>query len=357
MDSRERIKRIMAGEQADRCGFWLGSPLSETWSIYLKYFGIGNGTSTGADDYVEEPGFGTAAEEALRRRLHDDLRWFSPQWHFYRHPQGKPLWDDRHDQAKGLASVGVFAECEDPAEVENIEWPNPDYYDFGPAVRAMKNSGPYYRVGGMWCCFFHNAADFFGMENYFVKMYSDPEVVDAVTRRICEFYLAANERFFEQAGAELDGFFMGNDFGTQLDLLISPEHFDRFILPWVKKFADQAHAYGYQVLAHSCGSVTKVIDRLIGAGVQGLHPLQAKAAHMDAATLAERFQGRITFIGGVDTQHLLVHGTPSEVREDVLRIRKLLGPRLIVSPSHEALLPNVPPENVEAMAEAAIEPL
>jgi uroporphyrinogen decarboxylase len=33
----------------------------------------------------------------------------------------------------------------------------------------------------------------------------------------------------------------------------------------------------------------------------------------------------------------------------------VLGPNLIVSPSHEAILPNVPPENVEAMAEAALE--
>jgi len=32
-----------------------------------------------------------------------------------------------------------------------------------------------------------------------------------------------------------------------------------------------------------------------------------------------------------------------------------LGPRLIVSPSHEALLPNVPPENIVAMAQAARE--
>jgi hypothetical protein len=35
--------------------------------------------------------------------------------------------------------------------------------------------------------------------------------------------------------------------------------------------------------------------------------------------------------------------------------KELLGPCLIVSPSHEALLPNVPPENVVAMAEAALE--
>ena len=37
------------------------------------------------------------------------------------------------------------------------------------------------------------------------------------------------------------------------------------------------------------------------------------------------------------------------------RVKQLLGPNLIVSPSHEALLPNVPPENVEAMAQAARE--
>ena len=44
-----------------------------------------------------------------------------------------------------------------------------------------------------------------------------------------------------------------------------------------------------------------------------------------------------------------------EVREEVFRIRKLLGPRLIISPSHEAILPNVPPENVEAIYEAVME--
>jgi len=48
-------------------------------------------------------------------------------------------------------------------------------------------------------------------------------------------------------------------------------------------------------------------------------------------------------------------GTPDEVKAAVRRVKQLLGPCLIVSPSHEALLPNVPPENVRAMAEAAVE--
>jgi uroporphyrinogen decarboxylase len=76
---------------------------------------------------------------------------------------------------------------------------------------------------------------------------------------------------------------------------------------------------------------------------------------MDAQTLARDFRGRITFMGGIDTQHLLVSGIPEQVTQDVRRIRDLLGPRLIVSPSHEAVLANVPPENLEALSAAALE--
>ncbi len=185
-------------------------------------------------------------------------------------------------------------------------------------------------------------------------MYTHPEVVEAVTNKICEFYFEANERFFDKAGNMIDGFFFGNDFGTQKDLICSPEMFDRFIMPWFKKFTDQAHSHGYQVILHSCGAIYKVIDRLIDARVDCLHPLQAKAHMMDADNLSSKFGGRITFMGGIDTQELLVTGTPEEVYNDVIRVKNSLSPNLIISPSHEALLPNVPPENIKAMAEAAI---
>ena len=75
---------------------------------------------------------------------------------------------------------------------------------------------------------------------------------------------------------------------------------------------------------------------------------------MDAETLARDFKGRIAFMGGVDTQQLLVHGTPDEVRKEVRRLKSILGPQFIVSPSHETLLPDVSPENVRAMAEEAL---
>jgi len=41
-------------------------------------------------------------------------------------------------------------------------------------------------------------------------------------------------------------------------------------------------------------------------------------------------------------------------RTDVKRVNGLLGPHEIISPGHEALLSNVPPANVAAMAEEAM---
>lgn len=334
MTSRERIKTIFAGEKPDRCGFWLGMPHPDTWPIYLDYFG--------------------RSEEEIRQYLHDDLRWICPEWASYKHPEGKPLFSQVRVGISGNAEP-IFADCEDPQQVYDHEWPNPDYLDFTETVEMLRRAGDVYRASGMWSCFFHIVADYFGMENYFVKMFTNPDVVDAVTRQVCEFYLEANERFYAVAGKEVDAFFFGNDLGTQLDLMVSPEQIERFVMPYTRRLVEQGHAHGYQVMHHCCGAVCKMIPAFIDAGVNALHPLQARACNMDAETLASRFKGRIAFVGGVDTQELLVHGSPEDVRAEVRRVKALLGPNLVVSPSHEALLPNVPPQNVVAMAEAARE--
>ncbi len=337
MTSRERIKTIIAGEKPDCCGFWLGNPHDETWPILYNYFGLND-------------------KEKIRQKLGDDFRWIGPQFleGAYDDPEGREMFDaglekEKHGQA------GPFVNCEDVAEVDAFPWPNPDYLNFDLCINQLKNAGDVYRASGFWTCFYHNVMDLFGMESYMVKMYTHPEVVHAVTDHVCEFYYEANERFFAAAGELVDGFFFGNDFGTQLDLICGPKQFDEFIMPWFRKFTDQGHAHGHQVILHSCGAIYKVIDRLIDANVDCLHPLQAKALDMNAEKLAADYKGKIAFLGGIDTQDLLVKGTPEEVKADVKRVKNLLGPNLIVSPSHEAILPNVPPENIAAMAEAVVE--
>jgi uroporphyrinogen decarboxylase len=344
MTSRERVKAIFAREPADRCGFWLGNPHVETTPKYLDYFNLNT-------------------EEELRQFLYDDYRWICPQWNSYKHPDGHglfPLRDERiataeagSDRKTGHNTPGPFAKTERIEDVEAYNWPKLEYLDFTETIEQLQNAGDVYRASGFWSSFFHDVADLFGMQEYFLKMYTHPEIVEEVTRRVCTFYMEANDLFFKEAGDLVDGFFFGNDFGTQIDLLVSPDLFNKFVMPWFKKFTKQGHDYGYQVILHSCGAIHRVINQLIDAEVDALHPLQAKAAKMDADTLATDFGGRISFLGGIDTQNLLVHGTPDEIRTEVRRVKETLGPHVVISPSHEALLPNVPPGNVYAMAEEA----
>jgi len=207
--------------------------------------------------------------------------------------------------------------------------------------------------GGMWCPFFHVLADLFGMENYFCKMHTDPHVVHAATERVVDFYVRANRKVLKATSKYLIAGFFGNDLGSQLDLMISPACFDEFLYPYLKRIIATIQEAGVKVAMHSCGAVGRIIPKLIDAGVEILHPLQARAMGMDARRLASEYGRDLVFLGGVDTQELLPFGTAKQVYDEVLRLRDIFGEGFIVSPSHEALLPNVPYENVVAMAKAA----
>lgn len=333
---RNRILAILERRNEGKPGYWTGNPHPDTVPIYLSKLGLPD-------------------VEALYDHFGDDARWI-PADSAYKHPEGRPPFDFYGGKERAhLNMPGVFAETESVSDVQAYNWPDPKFLDFTDVlahVRRHRDKGVW---TGMWAPFFHDIAEFFGMDNYFMGMYARPEVVDAVTDHVVSYYEEANERFFKAVGDDSDTYFFGNDFGTQRGLILSPELFQRFVLPSMKRLIGVAKRHRKRVLLHSCGSIRRVIPLLIEGGVDGLHPLQALASEMEAERLAKEFRKDLAFVGGVDTQRLLGEGSPEEVREEVLRLREAFGPNFVVSPSHEALLPNVPIENVAAMAAAARE--
>ena len=179
MTKREHIYKIISGDNVDRCGFWMGEPHKDSWPALHEYFG-------------------TSTEEELRLKLGDELRWICPQFFpdIYQDPDGHQLFDSGLDREKHAKPP--LADCEDVKEVESYPWPNPDYLNFDSCLKALSEAGDVYRASGFWTCFYHNLMDIFGMEDYLIKMYTHPEVVQAATDHICEFYYEANERFLRQ---------------------------------------------------------------------------------------------------------------------------------------------------------------
>lgn len=338
MNKKDRIKALFNNHKADRCGFWMGHPSQEALEIYCRELGI-------EQSYL-----------SVANAIQDDFMWLNGE-RAWAPKDNRPLFDVYGGKPQhSLSQPGIFADCEDTKEVDNYDWSNPNDFDFSILEKEIDEARAqgFPIMSGLWSPFFHLVDAFFGMENYYIKMYTNPDVVDAVTNHVVDIYLEANKRCFEQLGDKIDCFFFGNDLGSQRDLLISPDMFDRFVLPSIKKLVDCAKSYGKPVMLHSCGSIAKVIPSLIDAGIDALHPLQAKAYAMDADSLSQ-YKDDLIFVGGIDTQELLPFKSAQDVRDEVYRIKDILGDGLIVSPSHEALLANVPLENVIAMRDAAFE--
>ena len=334
MDKYSLFKNIME-HKSDRCGFWHGNPHPESAAGLYKYFGV-------------------SSDFELGLKLGDTFTWIPDGRGAYRHPGGDHAFELYKN--KNIAHLSSLTD-DDIESVGQLNWPDVRYYDFSgfesAKNTAKKNGVPI--LTGAWAPFYHVVADMFGMENYFVKMHTDPALVIAVTERVVDFYMGMNKKLFDEYAPEVEACFFGNDFGTQLDLMISPEMFVKFVMPYQRKIAAQAKSYGLYALLHSCGSVVKAIPEIIEAKIDGLHPIQALAVGMDAENLAEKFGGKIVFVGGVDTQILLREGTAAQIKLEVRRLKKIFGNNFIVSPSHEAVLPDVPPENLAAASEAALE--
>ena len=108
-----------------------------------------------------------------------------------------------------------------------------------------------------------------------------------------------------------------------------------------------------KIYYHSCGNVTALIPDLIDVGVDILNPVQVSALG-DVAAWKRRFGDRLTFWGGIDTQHVLPHGGVEDVEAEVKRRSGELGPGggYVLAAVHNVQA-DVPPENILAMVEAA----
>ncbi|MDD4773815.1 MAG: uroporphyrinogen decarboxylase family protein [Eubacteriales bacterium] len=335
MNSREKVKSIFQRRNTGSLAYWTGHPNGATLPLMAAEWHI-------PGDY-----------EAVYNYLDDDCRWISCD-SGYISPDGRGALDPSRGgfTRNTLAAGGCFSEIDSVAEVEKYPWPDPSDSDFTHIYKAIDNHADKMVFTGMWACFYHNMCDFFGMENYFMQMHENPAVVEAATERMVDYYVGMNDIFLRGLGDRADVVFFGNDFGTQLDLMISPEHFRKFILPSIKRITDGAKKYGKYVMLHSCGSIYRIIPDLIDAGIDALHPIQAQAAGMSAKDLAQ-YKNDLAFVGGIDAQSFFVNASPREIKDEVRRVGEILGPNIVISPSHEEILPNVPPANVLAMARAA----
>lgn len=338
MTSKERFYATIKGEKVDRPATWLGLPVPSAIPELIKYFKCSS---------IEE----------IKIKLEDDVWPVIVPYNYPPHNDiGCALAFAKNQEGgaqdeRTLTAPGYFEDMTNPSEVEKFNWPNPkDHLDTNEALkRAKAIPENNVRMGIMWSAHFQDACSAFGMENALTTMMMHPDMFKAVINRITDFYLQVNEMFYESTKGYLDAVLIGNDFGSQFALMVDSDSLREYVFPGTKKLIDQAKSYGLTVVHHSCGSIFPVIGDLFEMGADVIHPIQALAADMDATTLKDNFPGKGAFCGGVDAQNLLVNGKPDEIKQEVKRLLEIFPTGLVFSPSHEAILPDINPANIEAM--------
>jgi len=307
-------------------------------------------------------------DEGLRVRFGDDFRrvfakYAGPDFPLSEGATSRTVFGiERHGLGYGQPLSHPLADPPDVwraiKEIHDYPWPDPMWMDVSNIKsEAESYNGEYAILGGDWSPFWHDAIDLLGMESLYVKMYNEPELVDAVMQHLVDYYAAVSQRIFDAAADAMDIFFIGNDFGSQTGPLLGPQLFGRFILPHLKRLIDLGHAYSVAVQLHCCGGFAELIPMMIEAGLDGLHAVQPSCRGMDLRTLKAEFGDKILFNGAIDSHHVLINSRPETVREKTREVLEVMMPGggYVAGASHDTILEETPVENVVAMFDAVRE--
>ncbi len=246
------------------------------------------------------------------------------------------------------------------ADVERYPWPNTGDPQRIAGLReqalAYRAEGRAVMIKGVLAGIFEMAQRVRGMAALMMDMASDEALAEALLDRMLVLKLDFWEMALPQLAGLVDVVSEADDYGTQVSQLISPRMFRRLMKPRLAVLFKRIHelAPDAKLFFHSCGNVRPLLPDFIETGVDILNPVHVRATGMNPVELKRDFGKDIVFWGGgVDTQDVLPHGTPQEVRDDVRRNVEALAPGggFVFNTVHN-IQADVPPENVVAMWQA-----
>lgn len=144
---------------------------------------------------------------------------------------------------------------------------------------------------------------------------------------------------------DVDAIAFGDDWGTQLSLLISPNSWRTIFKPLYKELIDMIKAAGKKVFFHSDGYIFELYPEFIELGVDAIN---SQLWCMGVEKVAEKFAGKLTFWGEISRQTTLPSGTPEEVKAAAETMKKYLYKNGGLIGQSE-INRDVPLANVEAM--------
>ena len=253
-----------------------------------------------------------------------------------------------HDRSVDEGEWGVVASRLVDFEDNHYVFPPLDEGRWRRDIEQMLSGrGDKFIFPALGCSLYERAWTLAGMEELLVAMAMYPSMVHELLDKICDRNMRVIDIAMEY---DVDGFYFGDDWGSQRGTIMSPEHWRTFFKPRFARMYGRVKERGGYVLHHSCGDIKSVMPDLIEMGCDCYETVQPEI--YDLAELKREYGADVTFWGAISVQQLLPQGTPEQVREETIRTIDLMGKDggYIASPTH-VVPDDVPPENVFAMME------
>jgi uroporphyrinogen decarboxylase len=193
------------------------------------------------------------------------------------------------------------------------------------------------------------------MDNFLMDLIAEPDNAERLLDGLMERHMKTLENVCNAVGDVADICRFGDDLGTDTGPFMAPATYRSLFKSRHTELCAYVHKHSnMKTFLHSCGSIHALLPDLIEAGFDVINPVQTACRDMEAKRLKHDFGKDITFWGGgADTRVTLNHGTPEQVRQDVLERLKIFAPGggFVFNTIHN-ILPDVPPQNIVAMFDA-----
>lgn len=188
-----------------------------------------------------------------------------------------------------------------------------------------------------------------GIDRLLIDMYRCPSTTRRFLGRIADSCHTII-RYMLEAGA--DSIFITDDYADNRTPFMNPKMFREFELPNIARVAHMARRQGVPLLKHTDGNVGPIMDQMIEAGIDGIHPLEPGA--MDLAAGKDAYGDRLAIFGNVDCRFVLPMGSEADTRMDVRRCIQAAAPGGgYVLTSSNSIHANCKAQNVRAMYDEA----
>ena len=129
-----------------------------------------------------------------------------------------------------------------------------------------------------------------------------------------------------QLSLGVDGVIGRNDWYGKNGPFMSPKHFRRFIMPYLKMIVDECHEHGVPFIEHLDGNTMLTANELwVELGVDGYHAIEGTAG-MDIGQMKAQYGRDLILLGNIDCGHTLTFGTEQEIVDEVKQILRVAAP-------------------------------